>query len=144
MSSSGQTWSLPTHSQIEKRIARVRKAFHQSAFLPIASRQEITAREPRRTKGPVWVTKVKNQGPPENSLLQVLRDAITELGDGTEKYDLPGEVGELEAQWVGSRNGIGKDEFGPEAASTQENYGCMMKEVKSDVVVLYAYGGAFM
>jgi hypothetical protein len=144
MSSSGRASSPPTHSEIEKRIARVRKAFHQSAFLPIATRQEITAREPRCTKGPVWVTKVKNPAPPENSLLQVLRDAITELGDGTEKYDLPSEVGELEAQWVDWRNGIGKDELGSEAATAQENYNCMMKEVESDVVVLYAYGGAFM
>lgn len=131
----------PSPSQIAKRVARVREAFHRSAFAPIAPRQEASARDVP-AKGPVWISRATYQPPSENSLVKVINDAIQELGDGTERFDLP-EIGTLEAQWLGWRSGVTKDEPEPKI-SEREKYSRMMKEVETDTVVLFAYGGAFM
>lgn len=138
---SSTTSTTPTASQIAKRVARVREAFHRLAFAPIAARQEASARD-APAQGPVWISRATHPPPSENSLLKVVGDAIKELGDGIESFDLP-DIGTLEAQWLGWRSGVGKGEPEPHI-SEQKKYSSMMKEVETDLVVLYAYGGAFM
>ena len=60
----------------------------------------------------------------------------------TEKFDVP-EVKELEAQWIGRRSGVKTDE--PEILGTEwEKYEFLMEDVRSELTMLYVYGGAFM
>ncbi|KAI9877448.1 MAG: hypothetical protein M1830_003870 [Pleopsidium flavum] len=131
----------PTPTEIIQRVSHIRRAFSQAAAVPITARQKATTRDPG-VKGPYWVSRIAYPAPPEKSIQEVLLDAIAELGDGTENFDVP-EVGGLEAQWIGWRSDVGKDD--PEAGgSERERYEGLMKEVESDITILYVYGGAFM
>lgn len=88
------------------------------------------------------MSRVQYSRPPENAIRGVVLQAIKKLGDGTEKFDVP-DVGELEAQWVGWRSAVGKDE--PEVSGTElEKYNGLMKRITSKVTVFYVYGGAFL
>ncbi len=49
----------------------------------------------------------------------------------------------LEAQWIGRRSRVKKDE--PEILETElEKYKGLLKDVTSELTVLYVYGGAFV
>ncbi len=131
----------PTATQIATRVARIRGAMINSTVGTVTSQQKAPGRDPG-VRGSTWVSRTRYPRPPENAIQGVVLHAIKELGDGTEKFDVP-EVGELEAQWIGWRSGVDKDE--PEVSGTElEKYKGLMKDVTSKVTVFYVYGGAFM
>ncbi|KAI9812643.1 MAG: hypothetical protein M1827_004632 [Pycnora praestabilis] len=133
----------PTPTQIDKRVANIRRALVGSVVgTTVSSRQKASTQDPG-VRGPVWVSRITYPAPPENDLQKVVLDAIKEFGDGTERYDIP-NIGGLEAQWIGWRGGVEKKE--PEAPGCElEKYENLMREVKNkDLTVFYVYGGAFM
>ena len=74
-----------------------------------------------------------------------MRDAVVRaiegLKEGGETYTLP-EIKAVEAEWTGYRAGVDAD--APELnISEGEKYKHLMKEVKSDVTILYFHGGAY-
>ena len=131
----------PTATEVATRVARIRGAMMNGTAGTVTSRQKATGRDPG-VRGPTWVSRIQYPRPPENAIQGVVLHAIKELGDGTEKFDVP-EVGELEAQWIGWRLGVGKDE--PDVSGTElDKYIGLMRGVTSKVTVFYVHGGAFM
>lgn len=139
--SSTKHFSNPTPAQIVKRLSLIRRAMINGTAGTVSSRQKANIHDPG-VRGPVWVSRITYLTPPENDISEVVRNSINELGDGTERYEVP-EVGTLEAHWVGWRAGVDKNE--PEALGSEfERYEGLMKEVTSKVNILYIYGGALM
>ena len=88
------------------------------------------------------MSRVTYSPPPENELQRIIQDGVYDLGSGHDKVDVP-EVGGLEAQWIGWRSGVDKNE--PEAPESElERYEGLMREIRNDITILYVYGGAFM
>lgn len=131
----------PTATQIATRVARIRAAVIKGTVETVTSRQKATGRDPG-VRGSTWVSRIRYPRPPEDAIQGVVLHAIKELGDGTEKFQVP-EVGEIEAQWIGWRSGVANDE--PEVSGTElAKYEGLMRDVTSKVTVFYVYGGAFM
>lgn len=94
-------------------------------------------------KGPMWISKTtltaKDAG--ENNLLEALEQAINSLDDSVGKIPIP-PLRNLEAEWTGYRTGVGGREPQPDITE-DEKYDRLMKEVTSDVTILYFHGGAY-
>ncbi|KAI9705270.1 MAG: hypothetical protein M1820_005268 [Bogoriella megaspora] len=131
----------PTPDEINKGVQELRKALAKGGWAPISATQKRSVKDPG-VKGSVWVSRIKYDPPPEDNVKQILLNAISELGDGTEKFAIP-EIGELEAQWTGFRKGVGKDDPEP-ALSEKEKYEALCQEISNDKVIFYAYGGAMV
>ncbi|KEF60380.1 uncharacterized protein A1O9_01940 [Exophiala aquamarina CBS 119918] len=108
---------------------------------PVRFLQRVSTRDPG-IKGPIWVSKVTlappldREGPRE-----AVCAAIAELGSGNETYTTP-DVAAVEAEWNGYRDGVSSTEPRPDLPEA-EQYRKMMKEVTSDVTILYFHGGAY-
>lgn len=89
----------------------------------------------------MWISKVVLERPEGDDVRQALVKAIDRLKEGGETYTLP-EMKAVEAEWTGYRSGV--DDNAPEPEISQrEKFEHMMKEVQSDVTVLYFHGGAY-
>ncbi|KAF2191179.1 alpha/beta-hydrolase [Zopfia rhizophila CBS 207.26] len=106
----------------------------------ITKQQRLTTKDPG-VKGKVWISKVKFEVPGEDDVRQWLFKAIEEMKHGGELYAKP-EAKPLEAEWTGYRDGVSDTEPEPPNLSEAEKYEKLMKEVKSDVTLLYFHGGA--
>lgn len=107
---------------------------------PISASQKVSIRDPG-IKGPIWISKVTLASPPEDDIRQILFKSIDELKTGDEAYTKP-ELLPVEAEWTGHRAGVSDKE--PELPiSESEKYKNLMKEVTSDVTILYFHGGAY-
>lgn len=108
---------------------------------PVRFLQRISTRDPG-IKGPIWVSKVI-LAPPEDGdgPRDAVCAAIAELGSGNETYTMP-DIAAVEAEWTGYRNGVSSTEPRPDL-SEAEQYRKLMKEVTSDVTILYFHGGAY-
>lgn len=107
----------------------------------ISRMQKLSMRDPG-VKGKMWVSRVEFPIPEEveGGVRDVTLRSIKELGDGSEKYWEP-SLEPLEAEWTGYRKDAKSDEAEPSIAESAK-YDNLMKEVTSDVVVLYFHGGA--
>lgn len=108
---------------------------------PVRFLQKVTTRDPG-IKGPIWVSKV-SLAPPlgGDGPREAVRAAIAELGTGNETYTMP-DVATVEAEWNGYRDGASSTEPRPDLPEA-EQYRKLMKEVTSDVTILYFHGGAY-
>ncbi len=89
----------------------------------------------------MWISKVVLPRPEGDDVRDAVVRAIEGLKEGGETYTLP-EIKAVEAEWTGYRAGV--DANAPELnISEGEKYENLMKEVKSDVTILYFHGGAF-
>jgi acetyl esterase/lipase len=122
----------------EVTVAIIRKL--TSVPRPLASVQRYLGRDPGIT-GPIWISKVAFQVPPESDVLDVLVQAIKDLGDGSEHFTLPAIV-PVEAEWTGSRRGVSKNAPRPNL-SEEEHYQNLLNENPSDTTILYFHGGAY-
>lgn len=80
--------------------------------------------------------------PVEEDVRKVLVEAIEAMKEGGEVYAVP-DILPVEAEWTGWREGVGKERERPDLTEEQ-HYERLMKEVKSDVTVLYFHGGAYL
>lgn len=89
----------------------------------------------------MWISKVVLPRPDSDDVRDAVVRAIEGLKEGGEMYTLP-EVKAVEAEWTGYRSGVNAN--APELdISEEEKYENLMKEVKSDVTILYFHGGAY-
>ena len=128
-------------SELAAAVKRARGMMTATMSGPVTKRQRETSAD-REAKGPSWVSRVVFPAPPEDSIRQIICDAISVLGVGDEKYITPA-VENVQAQWTGFRAGVPKVEPEP-LISEPEKFDCLMREVSKPLTILYAYGGAHL
>lgn len=107
---------------------------------PLAAVQRYLGRDPG-IKGPIWISKVTHPAPAESDVLDVIVQAIKDLGDGSEQFTVPAIV-PVEAEWTGSRRGVSKN--APRLDLPEpEQYKHLIEENPADTTILYFHGGAY-
>jgi acetyl esterase/lipase len=122
----------------EVTVTAIRKVVSVSS--PMSRSQKISCRDPG-IKGRLWVSKVTIPAPPETDAIDLIISAIKSVGDGSESLDTP-SIAPVEAEWTGTRPGVAASEPRPSLPES-EQYTSLMKEVTSDVTILYFHGGAY-
>ena len=118
----------------------MRAFFAQSPMPSISTLQQNSLRE-RSVPGPVWVSRVSLPCP-EDAVRPVLYRGIKSLSsDGWETLKLPSLV-PIEVEWVGYKKGVYSKSLEAHM-SEKEKYLNLMKEVTSNVTLLYVHGGGF-
>jgi len=131
-------------AQTEIVVEIVRSMFRSQK--PVGELQAGTTRDPG-IKGAVWIAKVACEvsDTDANFVRDLVMRAVKELGDGTEKVDLPelNDVG-VDGEWTGYRAGVAKNAPRPVlAGGEKEHYTSLMKETTTPVTILYFHGGAY-
>ena len=135
MSKTSSKWDLRT----ELVVKFIRALVSSPAPTPIGKQQRMSIRDPG-IKGPMWISKITIPTPGEDNVKTALVNAVDALKEGGEQYTLP-EMVPVEAEWTGFRAGADGHRQRPDL-SEQQHYERLMKEVTSDVTVLYFHGGA--
>ena len=92
-------------------------------------------------KGPMWISRVKAEAPPEDDMRQAVFGAIDSMKAGGETYTKP-EYKSIEAEWTGYRSNVSKDAPEP-SLSEPEKFKKLMSDTKSNVTILFFHGGAY-
>ena len=92
--------------------------------------------------GAMWAVDVVAPCPEEN-LVQLIVTGFETLKTGEETFDMPSMI-PVEGVWVGYRGGVKSNALPPVGMTETEKYNAMMKEVKTDLVLFYLHGGAFV
>lgn len=123
-----------TRKDLEFRI------FDPQNRLSVSKRQESSAADPE-AKGPLWVCRVSLPPPDEDDVRQALFHTIDSLCTENETYSKP-VVAPVLGEWVGQRRNV--DSQAPEPCiSEKEKHSGLMKDVSSEITMLYVHGGAF-
>lgn len=135
LSSTSTKWDLRT----ELTIKIIREVLNGEPW-SISKQQKGTLKDPG-VKGRMWISRVTMPAPTEDDLRQALFKAIDDMNEGDETYTRP-TLEPVEAEWTGYRANVAKDAPEP-SISEEEKYQNLMKEVTSDVTILYFHGGAY-
>lgn len=136
LSPTASKWDLRT----ELTIKLIREYLCNSKPSSVSKQQAMSLKDPG-IKGKMWISKVTLPKPEEDDLRRAVVDAVDALKEGNEKYTVP-DLAPVEAEWTGWRKDVGKDAPRPDL-SESEHYEHLMKEVSSDVTILYFHGGAY-
>jgi hypothetical protein len=137
LSETSREWDLRTALTIDV----LRSFLDTDKPSTLSKGQEGSLHDPG-VKGALWVSRVEFPKPEDSNVLDVLDDAFKAAGDGHESYIEP-SLQAVEGEWIGYRDGVGPQE--PESNATpKEKYDSLLKDSKSDLVVLYMHGGAFV
>jgi acetyl esterase/lipase len=108
--------------------------------VPISVTQKNSLRDPG-VKGKIWVSRYTIPKPEEDDIRQCLFRAFDELKEGDESVRPP-DILPVEVEWTGYR--ADAQDLDPEPDIPEaEKYENLMKEVTSDVTILYLHGGGF-
>jgi hypothetical protein len=103
-------------------------------------RKSITHPEVR---GPIWVVEDEFPIPPQSDVKTALFQAIKALGPSTGIKDDQVEMLPVSGEWVGHREGVGKNEPDlPLAKARKFEY--FMRDTKRKITVLFLHGGQFL
>jgi acetyl esterase/lipase len=130
-------WDLRTEV-----IVRVIRAYLDSSNKPrkLSDSQASSVKDPGVT-GHKWISRYTIPKPKEDDIRQILFTAIEDLKEGEEAYTKP-DLLPTEVEWTGYRQDVKDNEPEPDMPDV-EKYKNLMKEVTSDVVILYLHGGAY-
>ncbi|MCJ1264463.1 hypothetical protein MMC22_004335 [Lobaria immixta] len=131
--------SKPSKADLATAVKQARANLTAGLRTPVLTRQRETNQD-REAIGSLWVSRVTFSAPAEDDARQIILNAIDILGRGDEQYTHP-TTEAVQAQWTGYRAGVSGTEPEPDV-SEAEKFGCLMKEVKCPVTILYMYGGA--
>jgi hypothetical protein len=110
-------------------------------FAPVSMQQFVTAKD-SQAKGPLWVSRTKfNKAQDRDKLQQVVKEVLDHLSP-CERRVSDFTIDDVNAQWT-SFNPSGGDREPEPSISEQEKYDNMMKDITTDIVVLYAHGGFY-
>ncbi len=127
-------------AKIENAVKKMRAFFAQSPMPSISTLQQHSLRE-RSVTGPVWISRVILPCP-EDTVRTVLYRGIKDLSsDGWETFALPSLM-PVEVEWTGYKKGLESSEL-EVSISERSKYLNLMKEVTSNVTLLYVHGGGF-
>jgi hypothetical protein len=139
------TAKMAQRREAEKRLQNMTKGFIEkirpALFAPVSMQQYVTTKD-TPAKGPVWVSRTKLSRPEDSEdLKSVVRAALDELSTEGNRID-DFSIEDVNVQWTAFKSSGGEKESEPDI-SDKEKYNCMMKDVTSDIVVLYAHGGFY-
>ncbi|PGG95031.1 hypothetical protein AJ80_10040 [Polytolypa hystricis UAMH7299] len=130
-------WTLRT----ELTVTILREFILNAPPSTVAQQQAMFLTDPG-IKGSMWISKVAFPVPPEDCLRKLLFKAIEDLKRGGEEYENPSSQA-VEGEWVGLRAGIKVNIAEPTGISEQEKYENLVKEMKTDITLLYFHGGSY-
>jgi len=132
--------SLPDYQN--DLIARTRKLLQGARNVSLSNIQKASLIDPV-DKGPSWVSRTIFPAPKDelNGLQSLLESAIEALCNGKGQYTGPSTEA-VDARWTGQRPGVGEEKAEP-AASEQEKYRGLVKDLKSPLTIMYFHGGGF-
>ncbi|KAF2500384.1 hypothetical protein BU16DRAFT_245617 [Lophium mytilinum] len=138
-------WLSPTSSkwslQTELVINILRQLIANPGKPSSISKQQYQSCKDPGVKGDIWISRVTAPVPLEDDLRQLLFKTIDEMKQGDEEYTQPPLL-PVGAEWTGYRANVAKDAPEP-SISEEQKYENLMKEVTSDLTVLYFHGGAY-
>lgn len=110
-------------------------------FAPVSMQQMATANDVP-AKGPIWVSRTTFNKPDDRGeLASTLHEAFVELAPS--KGSVPEcSIADVPVQWTAFRPS-GQDKEPETTISEQEKFYGMIKDVRSDTVILYAHGGFY-
>lgn len=125
-------------AKARKIVSALRSRLDDGRYVaPVTKQQQGTLRE-SKSPYPVWISRVDLLVSEEN-LTQKLFEVINSLGDGNEILNSVDRVA-VKGEWVGVCKTI---QMPGTVVSEKEIYQRLQEDVSSDVVLLYAHGGAF-
>jgi hypothetical protein len=134
----------PTSSRWDLRTAVVvnivREMLANSPPSTISKQQKRSLRDPG-VKGKMWVSKVTLPAPSEDAVRDLLLGAIGACSWENAEYARPALL-PVEAEWTGRRPGVADGAPEP-SISEADKYDNLVKEVTTDVTLLYFHGGAY-
>ncbi|KZF19761.1 hypothetical protein L228DRAFT_285699 [Xylona heveae TC161] len=146
LSSTSREWDLRT----AVTVLLIRALICDSKPSSVSEQQQRSIRAPP-VRGPMWISRVTLSPPPEeNDVKRLLFTAIDQLNEsdnandnktGETAYEKP-ELVPVEAEWTGYRAAAWRTTPEPSVLSEEEKYHRLMKEVTSDITILYVHGGA--
>lgn len=110
--------------------------------------QEISAAD-RPAIGPIWASRISFPAPKSDALLEIVKKAIVDLGDG-DSVEMMKDIStgctlaDVKVEWSGYRSGVGgpKDNNWDEPnISDKEKYKGMMGDARGKTTILYVHGG---
>jgi hypothetical protein len=136
ISPTASQWNLKTALTINM----IRSFTTSEKAIELEKEQALGVKDPG-VKGQMWVSKCSISIPENSDVKERMFEGIEGLKEGSETfYDAP--VQEVTGEWMGHRAGV--DKKAPELdISEEEKYKHLMKEVESDLTVLYIHGGAY-
>ncbi|KAI4717769.1 hypothetical protein E4T48_06029 [Aureobasidium sp. EXF-10727] len=135
----------PTSSKWDHQTLITVEAIRKIFFEPgksIAKLQKGTTKD-RPVSGGIWVAKTTIPQTVEQTIANVIFDAIRDLGDGKEEFIEP-DVARVNAEWIGYRADATDKEELPHITEA-EKYKFMMREKTrtSKCTILYLHGGGY-
>ncbi len=135
MSPTSSKWDLRTELTVT-----VLRSMLDGPQTTITKQQRRLNRDDAPVKGRMWISRYTMPPPPEDDARQALIRAIEDLKEGSESFTPP-SMDPVSAEWTGYRANVAKDAPEP-SISESEKFAGLMKEVTSDVTILYFHGGA--
>ena len=135
LSETSQKWDFKS----EVTIRLMRAFLSEPTPTTISKLQRLSTKDPG-IKGKMWISKTELPPPEEEDVRRLLLDAIETLSDGNSACLSPPLLG-VEGEWTGYR-------YDADASSPRldlgeaEHYGRLIKDVKTDLTILYVHGGA--
>ncbi|KAH6855073.1 acetyl-hydrolase [Chaetomium sp. MPI-CAGE-AT-0009] len=130
-------WTLRT----ELTITMLRE-FITNAPPSTITKQQAMFLTDHGVKGSMWVSKVAFPAPRDAALRDLVCKAIRDLGAGGEEYTTP-TLQDVEGEWVGYRAGVKANTPEPKGLSEREKYDNLVKEMKTNMTLLYFHGGSY-
>jgi len=135
-------WMSPTSSKWDLRTeltVNIIRSMMSGKPQGLQKMQTMTLKD-SGVKGRMWISRYTSPNPADDDARQLLFRAIDDMKEGGETYTQP-EYEPVYAEWTGYRADVTKDAPEPQI-SEAEKYESLMKEVTSDVTILYFHGGA--
>lgn len=134
-----------TREEILKIYEGIRTSMNKWSWQPCSVQQARAEKEkPAKPQTHIARTTFSVDRFDSSAVVRAFEDAIIDLKDGERKikYD-PIDIANVHVEWIAHRPGVAKD--APEyQGSAAEQYAAMMKDVKSDTVLLFTGGIAGM
>lgn len=126
--------------KVETNVKKLRAFFAQSPMPSISTLQQNSLRE-KPAPNSAWISRITLPSP-EDTVRTVLFQTIQALSsDGLVTPELPSLV-PIEAEWTGYRGAI-IAATSEDPLSEKDNYINLMKEITSNLTLLYVHGGGF-
>ena len=126
-------------SRVERAINAIRANWFPLVQPTLSERQALSTRN-LPFKGPLWISRTTLPVIGDEELRRIFLQAITELGDRAVTFALS-DTETIEVEWNGYRRSKPQEES---RMSERELYDCLLRDVSSEVTIIYVHGGGYM